>query len=70
MDACCIATHLQAAIRCIDRDLDALGQISRLHTAVGEVQREPGGTAGAGLPLQGQRSLVADGQGIADLLPR
>ena len=69
-DACLIAAYLQAAIRCVDRDLDALWEASRLYAAVGEAQREPAGVADAALPLEGQRSLVADSKSIAHLLPR
>lgn len=69
-DARRIAARLQAAIRGIDRDLDALRQAPRLHAATGKTQREPGSAAGAALPLKSQRSLVADCEGIAHLLPR
>lgn len=67
-DARRILTRLQTALRCIDRHVDALWQATWLHTAVREAQREPAGAADAALPLEGQRSLVADREGIAHLL--
>lgn len=65
-----IAALLQAAARCINRHLDALWNSSRLHDAARGAKREPASAGDAALPLQGQRSRVANRQGVGYLLPR
>ncbi len=69
-DTRAIAARLQAAIVRIDRHLDILWHASRLHAAAGKAEREPSSAAGAGLPLQGQRPLVANRKRIRHLLSR
>jgi|SRR6266849_6501453 len=68
-DSSSITARLQAATVRIDSHLYILRHSAGLHAAIGNAQREPACAAGYGLPLQSQRSLVANSNGIGHPLP-